>query len=377
VSWLPSLFIVLQAPASLPQPVIASSTAAATSDEPLLLQSPSSQEAFPEFFSRRLESIVPPQLLDPDNMTRIHATVRFGPVRQSVPEVDLDPVLRGSMVGSLELAAHIRIRDGFSLIFALPTGFENVHREPFVPLVGNAKVGGTWGRVHEFQTATKLGVRAVALASALELYLPTALGPSWINCGRPFCFPMENLRRLRPDEPELWTNDTMWSRFRVHGELRSLYLRLVGELTISPGWVIKRDDLPHGFAALFGGLAFVGLRFDWWKPLRGWELTLDCAGSKAIVAPDDRLFPNSPGFEDFIESFAGSGEPQFPNDLDIPIRVGVGLRYHTEKGLFSPGFKVTFDLEDVIPMFVFDLSFRVPSLEERRVILPPRTVVDA
>ncbi|HJL39715.1 MAG TPA: hypothetical protein RMG48_00285 [Myxococcales bacterium LLY-WYZ-16_1] len=133
MSWLPSLFIVLQAPASLPQPVIASSTAAATSDEALLLQSPSSQEAFPEFFSRRLESIVPPQLLDPDNMTRIHATVRFGPVRQSVPEVDLDPVLRGSIVGSLELAAHIRIRDGFSLIFALPTGFENVHREPFVP----------------------------------------------------------------------------------------------------------------------------------------------------------------------------------------------------------------------------------------------------
>lgn len=337
--------------------------------------------------------------LDEAHHTKIQLFSRFGILRQSVPDCCFNNEIRDSVVSSFELALQYGLpKHAMSVLVTVPVGFEHVDGSPVVWLFGNIKLGVAVGQTFalhpdwSLERFTEAEIRggyeprsSLSLGVALEAYLPTATGPSPDDCGRPFCRPMENLRSFRPEESQLWTNDSWWFRVRGGGDLQYSWFRLSAQGGLSLGITTGPRQDPVGLGELALGLAFQA--FSWVDDLRsspaarhvasGFQVFSEVAWAGGFGEPNDRLFPASPGLDAFFRALDDDFTPD--NDLSfVHVRAMAGLRYffgHTPENHRVPfvGLFATWDLllSQGIPMVGVELGFtkrspRVTPAGERR-----------
>ncbi len=323
-----------------------------------------------EDLTRREPAYLSHTLLDTTNRARAHVVSRFGLYEREILGSDFSTDSRFTLTGSVEAIFVLGFTDHFSVGLTIPVGFEATDGSPVIGMYGNTKLGFNMGwdipldDLQPPQASTP--VPKVGIGGAIELYAPSVSVDGEL-CGRDrlVCDPMNNLRRLRALEPELWTNDAFLGRLRFHGDFRYSFFQFGGEFALAPGVTVSdREALNDAMEVERLPAGDFILLVDWALriaslPVPEVEIYSEVGSSFGAVVPD--AFPRIPGTQN------GDFRPlKEARDLDTPVRLELGTRFHFSKVNFDPALFVSIDFVDNWFLVGLDLAGLIRSGQDRR-----------
>ncbi len=271
-------------------------------------------------------------LLDPAGLSRFHLTTRFAP---GLPEDTFSDDLRWTIVPALQL----RLRPGLTLGAALPLAIyaPNPGENSFIN--GNLRVGvagGGYVRLKDPEAgeiAPRLG-----FGGAFDIYAPIANGTGNVDCvpSLNVCDAVGTVRNMHAYEPELFADEAMFFRARMHADIAVSIFSAEVELGLSPGFTAKKDPQ---FLLLMSWAARLSL-----KAGAHFEPYAEVANAQQVAGKslDIRLNPNLT-----VMSITGA-------DLSTPVMLTLGLRTHFAG--MDPALFVSIDTRDSVVIFGLDLA---------------------
>ncbi len=235
---------------------------------------------------------------------------------------------------TVDLKAAGQLTENVGLTGTIPFGFLGREGQNVEPFFGNLKFGVETGWLFDLEQITQPDrpVSQIGLGFSVDAYFPTST-----DClDRPFCQALTIAQNFHPFEPELYVQNAMLFRTRLHGDFRYDVVQGEVEVALSPGFAF---DLPEDGAVLLVSWA---ARLST-QPIPELELYSEVASSFTVVSPE-----------------------VFYSDVDSPAMLTLAARLHLPKFSFDPALFTSIDLDDATVLVGLDLAGLIRNRPSRR-----------
>lgn len=290
--------------------------------------------------ARRRPPNLSPELVGVAGLSRFHLTTRATGGLPAQPATGASgEAFSDEMRWTIVPTAHFRIMKGLTLDAALPFG---VHTPPgensFV--LGNLSFGVSGGGHFWLGTPNPDTITPrLGIGGAFDVLAPTAsfTGEARCRIALGVCSPVGALRGLHAFQPELFVDEAMFFRARLHLELIVARFTAEAELSLSPGFTVVGDT---DALMLLGWSTRLSYKAGAYV-----EPYVVLGNSQHVVGKQDVL----PRLAADLSLITIDGR-----DYSTNVHVTLGLRGHFHS--FDPALFVTIDAADGIVIFGLDLA---------------------
>lgn len=283
-----------------------------------------------------------------DNLLRNRARV----VSRNIIVTEPGPGLDWLLVSNLEVRGTGQLTENVALTGSVPFGFLANNRDDLQAYFANLKLGVEAAWRFDFRELGRESapVPRLGLGFSFDTYFPTStdctesrrpvpvMQGAAVEALPDVCVAGLLSQQLHPFEPELYIQDAMLFRSRLHVDFRWEMIQTEAELSLSPGFTIDQPSV-QGLLYLSWAARLSVL------PIQQLELYTEVASTFAVVAPS-------------VFAFAPA--------LDSPAVITFAGRLHLASASFDPALFASVDLDQGVVSVGLDLAGVIRNRPQQR-----------